>query len=320
MKTAEKRSGPIRFVLGLVWSSFFLSQFATSAALNAQSLSNSQLREIESISNRLNSAASELHKEFHEHLTRVKHGEKLEEDVTTIERLAQSLSAFAKRADNSEASMDALRRDTTDLIRVAFQVRRTIDLAERWSPTNLGIAHMREAAQEVIGIAGDIDRYLPVDTKVIDEQLVELEAATEELHKEFHEHLDGYEISAHLDEDLEELEKRVKHIHETAHGKDWRSLNTRHLLDDLREVAQSSAHIEKLFDQQARIGVRTSSYVGIEHSTDALTDVLAAVRLIEQMIFKFDSSLNRRQDLAPPPQPQPMIDSRPKRDRPNYPR
>ena len=157
---------------------------------------------------------------------------------------------------------------------------------------------MRDATREVTSIALTIDRFLPVDTRIIDGQLVVLEEAVKELHNEFHEHLEGYEVSRHLDEDLEDLEKHVEHIHELAHGKSWKTINLSHILDALRHAEDATIHIEELFSRQARIGVRSRDYIGIEHSRDAITDVLASAELVRHMIYKADPSKRPRRSAS----------------------
>ena len=126
----------------------------------------------------------------------------------------------------------------------------------------------------------------PVDTKVIDSQTAVLEASIKELHDEFHEHLEGYEVSQRLDEDLENLESLVEHMHELAHDKQWGQVNFNHLFKDVNEVRKETSHIESMFVRQAQIGVRTRDWIGIEHSRDAITDVLASAYLLEHMIRK----------------------------------
>ncbi len=292
-----------------------------SGGIQAQSLSNADLRDIDRLANRLERASEELHDEFHEHLEGVKHSEKIETDVTRLEKIAKSLHQFAHNADRSERSMQRLQADTNDLIRLAFQVRRTVDFAAPWAHSRdarVGIGHMRDATREVTTIAMAIDRFLPVDTDVIDGQLVVLEAAVKELHDEFHEHLEGYEVSEHLDRDLEALEKDVEHIHELAHGKSFATINLTHILNDIRDAERTTNHVEELFTRQARIGVRSRDYIGIEHSRDAITDVLASAELVRHMIYKAEPRLRPHRNAIGRDRDIPTrdrLDRRPVRDR-----
>lgn len=75
-------------------------------------------------------------------------------------------------------------------------------------------------------------------------------------------------------------------MHELAHDKQWGQINFNHLFKDVNQVRQETSHIESMFVQQARIGVRTRDWIGIEHSRDAITDVLASAYLLEHMIRK----------------------------------
>jgi hypothetical protein len=172
---------------------------------------------------------------------------------------------------------------------------------------------MRIVAKDVLVTALRIDSYLPVDTQVIDDQAERLEAAIKELHDEFHEHLEGYEVSRHLDEDLESVETLVEHMHELAHNKTWEQIDFSHLSEDVYEVRQKTAHIESLFVRQAEIGVRTRDWIGIEHARDAITDVLSSAYLLDHMIQKTKPvrhTLHR----------QPLLqDRRPLRDRHGHP-
>ncbi|MFT7638891.1 MAG: hypothetical protein ACI9G1_000616 [Pirellulaceae bacterium] len=260
-------------------------------------LSASDLRDIDKFAVRLARDSEELHDEFHEHLERVKHAAKLEEDVSALEKISVRLHEFVHDADGSERSMLQIRRDTNQLLQLSSQIQQTVERARSWTRTSrgrVGISHMRSAASDVVRLALAIDRFLPVDTTVVDSQADRLETFVKELHKEFHEHLEGYEMSRHLDNDLESLERSVEHIHDLAHDKSWHEINLAHVLEDLHEVKEKAAHIETLFGSQSRIGVRTRDFIGIEHSRDALSDVIASVYLLEHMVYKAKPSLDRR--------------------------
>lgn len=255
----------------------------------AQSLSNRDLRNIDELANRLIGNTEELHDEFHHHFERVRHAEKLDSDVTRLEEIAKELHAFSHDAPSAEATMKRLRADANELLQLSWQIERTVALAESWVRTSderRGIAHMRDVSRDVVRTVFRIDDYLPVDTDVIDGQLARLENAVKVLHDEFHEHLEGYEVSRHLDEDLESLEKSVEHMHDLAHNKHWEKVDLPHIVHDIHDVKDATQHIEELFVRQARIGVRTRDFVGIEHSRDAISDVLASIRLLEHMIEK----------------------------------
>ena len=276
-------------------------------------LSNASLREIDKLVAQLDSYTKELHDEYHQHLEGERHAKKLDEDVTALERIAEGLHRFAVSADGSAKSMARLRADANELIQMSVRVRRTIDLTEPWlrsSGAHVGINHMRKSAQNCLSVAHRIDTYLPVDTQVIDGQTERLEAAIKELHDEFHEHLEGYEVSKALDHDLESIESHVEHMHELAHNKAWGQIDFSHLMRDISEVKQRTAHIESMFVRQAQIGVRTRDWVGIEHSRDAITDVLASAYLLEHMIRK---TMPQQQII------QPQQELRPRRDRHGHP-
>lgn len=274
---------------------------AESPESHAQSLSNRDLRDIDELANGLIGYAEELHDEYHHHFERVRHAEKLDVDVTRLEKIAKELHEFAHDAPSTEASMKRLRADANELLQLSWQIERTVALAESWvrnSDERRGIAHMRDVSRDVVRTIFRIDDYLPVDTDVIDGQLARLENAVKVLHDEFHEHLEGYEVSRHLDEDLESLEKSVEHMHDLAHNKHWENVDLPHVAHDIHDVKAATQHIEELFVRQARIGVRTRDFVGIEHSRDAISDVLASIRLLEHMIDKTDqwghTTLHRR--------------------------
>lgn len=271
-----------------------------SATTNAQNYTKANLRDMDELAAKLAESSKELHAEFHEHLEGVRHGEKLEQDLVALEKIAERLHEFAHVADASEKSLLQIRHDTNSLLQLSSQIGRTISLAERWVRTNdgrKGIAHMRSAASEVSRAALAVDSFFPVDTLVIDGQADRLEKAVKELHREFHEHLEGYEVSQHLDEDLEKLEKIVEHMHDLTHGKTWAQIDFNHLLEDIRDVKGATTHVEGLFVRQSRIGVLTRDYIGIEHSRDAITDVLSSAFLLEHMIRKSDPTFARRPNL-----------------------
>jgi hypothetical protein len=288
------------------------------APTNAQNLSKTALRDIDQVALKLADYSKELHAEFHEHLERVRHGEKLEADVSALEKIAERLHEVAHDADGSEQSILQIRHDTNELLQLSSQIGRTISLAERWVRTSngrVGIGHMRSAAADVTRGVLTIDSFLPVDTQVIDSQADRLEKAVKELHSEFHEHLEGYEVSQHLDQDLENLEKLVEHMHDLTHGKAWAEINFNHLLRDIGEVKELTTHTEGLFVRQSRIGVVSRDYIGIEHSRDAITDVLSSAFLLEHMIRKSSPNLVRRPNLG---QAVRQDRQRPRRDRLGY--
>ncbi len=252
-------------------------------------LTKSHLRDIDGLVVQLSNYTRQMHDEYHLHFQGERHAEKLDVDVTALEGLADALHAFAVSIDGSAQSVARLRNDTNEFIQLSVRISRTIDLTEPWLRTaegTEGVRHMREIARGVTGVALQIDRYLPVDVQVIDNQAERLEAAVKELHDEFHEHLEGYEVSQHLDEDLEEVETLVEHMHGLAHNRSWQQIDFGHLMQDTNEIRQKTAHIESLFVQQAGIGVRSQDWIGIEHARDAITDVLSSAYLLEHMVRK----------------------------------
>ena len=279
-------------------------------------LSKAQLRDIETMTSQLTQYTKMLHDQHHAFLEGQRHGEKLDKDVTALERQAEALQAIVSRSDGSQQSMLQMRGSASDFLQLSFRISRTIDLTQPWlrgGQAQNGITQMRQVAQGITNIALRVDQYLPVDTQLIDRQTEILEAAVKELHDEFHEHLEGYEVSRHLDEDLEGVETLVEHMHELAHNKSWGQINLNHLWQDIGQVRQKTAHIESLFVRQSQIGVRTRDWVGIEHSRDAITDVLSSAYLLEHMIRKTQPVQQQQ------PFHQPNRDTRPLRDRHGHP-
>ncbi len=278
-------------------------------------LSKAQLRDIETMASQLTQYSKMLHDQHHAFLEGQRHAEKLDKDVTALEKQAEALQAIVTRSDGSQQSMLQMRGSASDFLQLSFRISRTIDLTQPWlrgGQAQNGIAQMRQAAQGITSIAMRVDQYLPVDTQLIDRQTEILEAAVKELHDEFHEHLESYEVSRHLDEDIEGVETLVEHMHGLAHNKGWGQINFNHLWQDIGQVKQKTAHIESLFVRQAQIGVRTHDWIGIEHSRDAITDVLSSAYLLEHMIRK-------TQPVQQQPIRQPIQDSRPLRDRHGHP-
>jgi len=258
--------------------------------------SKAQLRDIERLLIVLDDQSRELHAEFHEHLEGVPHGEKLEADAVEIEKTAGQLRAFVSTANGDSLSVARIRGGTNYFIQNSFEISRTIDLAASWVRTGeqrKGISHMREAAQDVIRTAMQIEAYLPPNAFEVDGQVEQLEDNIKELYAEFQEHLRGYEVSNHLDTDLVELGRLVEHMHELCHGRTWQQIDMAHLSRDIQEVRQKTTHIESLFVQQSRIGVLTRDFIGIEHSRDAITDVLSASYLLDFMIAKTSPGASR---------------------------
>lgn len=263
-------------------------------------LSKANLRDIEKLANRLTSDAEELHDEYHEHLESVKHGGKLDSDVSEMERITKSLSGFSKQADGSEESILRLRADTNDLLRLSWQIARTVNLAERSTreaDARRGIKHVREVAADVVKTTLAIDDFLAVDTNVFDIQVARLEGLVKELHNGFHEHLEEYEVSDDLDEVLRGLEQQVEHIHDLAHNKKWKNIDLKHILDETNAARLTTEQIESLLLKQVALGVREKDRACIEHSRDSIGDVLASAQLIEHMINKQD----RRRVFPPAP-------------------
>jgi len=291
-------------------------------------LSQPQLQEISRLLVQLEDESRELHAEFHEHLLGVYHGEKLEMDAEEIEKTAATLKQFVATSNGDAESVSRIRSATNYFMQNAFEISRTIDLAEPWTRNNHqrgGIHHMRDAAQIVTRIALQIEAYLPPNAFEVDGQIEQLEEAIKELHAEFHEHLQGYQVSRHLEQDLHELEEAIEHMHELCHEKTWQQIDMNHLRTEIQALRQLTGHVEEQFVRQSRIGVRTSDWVGIEHSKDAITDVLSGAYLLEFMINKTSRPPSRNSTGRPgqsgPGQPGPGQPGnftprrRPKRDR-----
>ncbi len=275
----------------LVFSLSISAYFCVACSANAQTtLRNMDLRHIDNLAVSLEEYTEELHREYHEHLEGIRYAKTLDDDVTKLEELAHRLHEFVHSApaENAETT-NRIRKNTNDFLQLSYRIPRTIDLTEIWLSSHdarIGISHMRSAARDVRSIVNKIDNYLPVDETVVDDQAVILERAVKELDSEFREHLRGYEHSQHIGDDLRDLTLLVEHIHELAHDRSFSNMNFRHLRSDLEDVKRSTLHIDELLVAQARRGVRQHDWVGIEHSRDAVTDVLASNKLLIHMIDK----------------------------------
>lgn len=101
--------------------------------------------------------------------------------------MAEALHAAAINSNGDAISADRLRKDTNSFIQQSVRIQRSIDLVEPWvRGSRAGFTHMRQLANASLEVAHRIDRYMPVDTKVIDGQTAVLEASIKELHDEFH--------------------------------------------------------------------------------------------------------------------------------------
>ena len=244
---------------------------------------------IDAIAARLAASATELHEEHHRHLQSARHGAKLDADLTRLEELAGHIHELVHGRRPDAAGAGHLREDANDLLHLVFRVERTLDRVASWAlpqDARAGIDHMRQEVARVQQAAFQLDAFLPTDMQVVDRQSVRMAQYVRELHDEFHEHLESYQMAAYLDRDLEELEELADHMAEltrTGHGGDR---EFRHLGDDLRRLARLTAHVDRLVMQQASIGVLTHDWVGIEHLRDVLTDVEASSRLMGHLIAK----------------------------------
>ncbi len=257
----------------------------------AEELTLSDVRRIDRLIVRLVDYAEDLHDHYHEHLDGVRHTEKLDRDVTELEKIAQSLRdlSYASPVDGKYAIR--LRHDTNEFLQLASRIQMTIDLVSPWVRTQRGrdgLRYMEEDAGDVMILARRIDSYLPVDTKVIDDQAAVLENCVKELYAEYREHLQGYAISRHLDADLRDLNRLVETLHSLAHNKSWNQLDLRLIAGYVDQVIAESDHIEDLLFQQTRLGFRRGDWEGVEHMHDAISDVRASAYLLQHMIDKAD--------------------------------
>jgi hypothetical protein len=108
---------------------------------------------------------------------------------------------------------------------------------------------------------------------------------------EFHEHFEGYELSARLDRELVRLEKTAEHIHEIAHEQAWSSWQLTHIERDVQDLREATRQVEWLLNQQSRRGIRSADWDGVEHSLDAITDIQASAYLLEHMVDKYQASV-----------------------------
>lgn len=256
-------------------------------------LSSSQLRRIDDLAVRLVDSARELSLEVSEHFQGERHSAKLASDTDQLVELAERLHLDLHRGNYGQVDMAQLRESSNEFIEVVARLPRTIQLLDR-QPNHPyareGVAHMMSAYREAHTIAMEIDRYLMVDTDIVDRQADRLTKSVEELHLEFHEHLEGYELSSRIDRELVRLANTAEHIHDIAHQQSWSSWQMAHIERDVRELREATRQVEWLVNQQARRGIRTADWDGVEHSLDAITDIQASAYLLEHMVAKFQAS------------------------------
>ncbi len=257
-------------------------------------LSSTTLRRIDDLAVRLVDSARELSLEVSEHFRGERHSAKLASDTNQLVDLAEQLHLELHRGNYGRVDMVRLRESSNEFIEVVARLPRTIGLLDR-QPKNpharQGVAHMMAAYREAHTIAMEIDRYLRVDTDIVDRQADRLAKAVEELHLEFHEHFEGYELSARLDQELVRLAKTAEHIHDIAHQQAWSSWQMAHIERDVRELREATRQVEWLINQQSRRGIRSADWDGVEHSLDAITDIHASAYLLEHMVAKYRASM-----------------------------
>jgi hypothetical protein len=257
-------------------------------------LTTSQLRRIDGQAVRLVDSARELSLEVSEHFRGERHSAKLASDTSQLVELAEQLHLELHRSNYGRVDMVRLRESSNEFIEVVARLPRTIGLLDRHPQhpyAHQGVAHMMSAYRDAHTIAMEIDRYLMVDTHIVDRQADRVAKAVEELHLEFHEHFEGYELSSRIEREIVRLSQTAEHIHEIAHQQAWSSWQMAHIERDVQELREATRQVEWLINQQARRGIRSADWDGVEHSLDAITDIHASAYLLEHMVAKYQASL-----------------------------
>jgi hypothetical protein len=281
----------------------------------APSLSGATLRRIDHMAVQLVDSARELSLEVSEHFRNERHSQKLAEDTRRLIEVAEALHRDLHESQYGYVDAAKLRESANEFIEVVARLPRTIGLLERQPKSfnaRQGIPHMYSAYRQAHIIAMEIDRYLPVDTEIVDRQADRLTKAVEELHLEFHEHFESYQLSARIEAELTALTSTAEHIHEIAHRQAWSQWQLAHIARDVQNLREQTRRVESLINLQAQRGIRSADWDGVEHSLDAVTDIHAAAYLLEHMVAKFQRS-------SPPvagPVYVPVETRRPVRDQP----
>ena len=278
-----------------------------------------RVKELNSQLVRLIQYSRQMKDQYQRSLEGEKHADKLQKDITTLEQQATDLLEVARNAVLDQNSIGKFRGSANQFLQLSYRIGRTIELTQPWLRTDkghIGIQQMRVISRRIVQTALYIDAYLPVDKQVIDGQAQKLQFAIKELNNEFQLHLQNYEVSPKLSQDIVAIDKLVRHMQQLSHNTAWNQLDFVSLAYDIVDVKEMTNDIERLFDRQAEIGVRTEDWVGIVHSRDAITDVLAAAYLFERMIRK---TLPRRRagnvnPSTPPPQRSQLRTPAPLRD------
>ena len=259
-------------------------------------ISSRELAAIDQLAVKLESSSHEIVKEIQEHLSGQRHTEKLATDADQLHKLAERLHEELHRSRGRYSDFRRLRSDATHFIEIVARLPRTIDLIGQQPldrSASRGLRHLMEAYREAHVAAMAIDGYLPVDTKVVDRQAQILLEAVKEAHTEFHEHLERYELSHQIDLKLQSLERLAKHVRKIAHNledRDWVQEELEHLTRDAADLREAAREAERLIVRQARQGIATEDFIGVEHLQDAMTDIHAAAYLLEHMIRKWQTT------------------------------
>jgi hypothetical protein len=259
----------------------------------AAQLSRHHLRDIDNYADELEQAAKELHDEFHLHLQGQRYAAKLDEDVTELETLAEHFHELVHNAGGRPVEVQHLREDSYQLLQLSHRIPRSLD---RIRPTLVGsnaqrgAAHMQDAARQVRRIATRIDAMFPVQWSVVDEEADRLASYCRELHQEFHDHLDHYQLAAQIEAAVDLIERRAEHMHELAHESSGGRFDSRHLRSDLDQIFSSTRRIDDLLDRQARIGLTATDWDGVIHMRGVLTDVEGSAYMLQHLL---DRSIRR---------------------------
>lgn len=252
-------------------------------------LSSRDFRRIDALTVQLMDSAHELEVEVNQHFGGERHAAKLASDCSELNRVAQDLHDELHLTANGHSDEQMVREKANEFIEIVARLPRTIGLIENQPLSRngrRGTAHMMQAYREAHRIAMRIDGYLPADDDILVRQADRVAIAVQQLHDEFHGHLDGYDYSHRIDRDLQQLEGQAQHIFDMAYNQTGRRWQLRHVARDARELRDATRRVESLLKLQASRGVRSSDWIGLEHSMDAITDIHASTYLLEHMIKK----------------------------------
>ncbi len=267
--------------------------YSSPAGTAGVSLTTRELHRIDQAAMKLIASAEEIETETSAHFRGERHSEKLATDAHRLNVVANRLHDELHLSHGTYSDVRRLRSAANDFIEIVARLPRTIELLQQQplGPYGRdGIRHLKSAYREAHETAMEIDRYLPADNDIVDRQATHLRMAVEQLHREFHEHLEQYELSSRIDHELEKLDNLADHVRSLAANPNWQRLGLRHLDRDVSELRSSTRRIESLMNLQVSRGVASRDLVGVEHVHDSVTDIHASAYLLEHMIAKLQTN------------------------------